>query len=40
MTDRTRACDYGEAKLDDAKALIEEGVPVTPLPFRATRKSN
>ncbi|MCW9043595.1 MAG: DUF1178 family protein [Pseudopelagicola sp.] len=31
---------YGEAKLDDAKALIEEGVPVTPLPFRATRKSN
>ncbi len=31
---------YGEARLEDARALIEEGVPVTPLPFRATRKSN
>jgi hypothetical protein len=31
---------YGEAKLEDAKALIEDGVPVAPLPFRATRKSN
>ncbi|MDV4143818.1 MULTISPECIES: DUF1178 family protein [Shimia] len=31
---------YGEAKIEDAKALIEEGVPVAPLPFRATRKSN
>ena len=24
---------YGEAKLDDAKKLIEDGVPVAPLPF-------
>jgi hypothetical protein len=31
---------YGEAKVEEAKALIEEGVPVAPLPFRATRKSN
>ncbi len=31
---------YGEARIEDAKALIEEGVPVAPLPFRATRKSN
>lgn len=31
---------YGEAKIEDAKALIEDGVPVAPLPFRATRKSN
>ena len=31
---------YGEAKLEDAKALVEDGVPVMPLPFRATRKSN
>ena len=31
---------YGEARLEDAKALIEDGVPVAPLPFRATRKSN
>ncbi len=31
---------HGEAKLDEAKQLIEDGVPVAPLPFRPTRKSN
>jgi hypothetical protein len=31
---------YGEAKLQEAKALIEDGVPVLPLPFIPTRKSN
>lgn len=31
---------YGEAKIDEAKALIEDGVPVAPLPFNPTRKSN
>ncbi len=31
---------YGEAKLDEARELIEDGVPVLPLPFRPTRKSN
>ena len=31
---------YGEAKLDEAKALLEDGIPVTPLPFRPGRKSN
>ena len=31
---------YGEAKIQDAKALIEEGVPVAPLPFTPTRKAN
>ncbi|WP_299349768.1 DUF1178 family protein [uncultured Shimia sp.] len=31
---------YGEAKLEDAKALVEDGVPVTPLPFRPGRKTN
>ncbi|NRB17635.1 MAG: DUF1178 family protein [Rhodobacteraceae bacterium] len=31
---------YGEAKLDEAKALIEEGIPVMPLPFRPHRKTN
>ena len=31
---------YGEAKLDDAKKLIEDGVPVAPLPFRPGQKSN
>ena len=31
---------YGEAKLEDAKELVEDGVPVMPLPFRPTRKTN
>lgn len=31
---------YGEAKPAEAKALIEEGVPVAPLPFTPTRKAN
>ena len=31
---------YGEAKADEARALIEEGVPVAPLPFMPTRKTN
>lgn len=31
---------YGEAKLDEAKALIEDGVPVLPLPFTPKRKMN
>ena len=31
---------HGEARPDDARALLEDGVPVMPLPFRPTRKSN
>lgn len=31
---------YGETKLEDAKELIEDGVPVLPLPFTPTRKVN
>ncbi|WP_420586472.1 DUF1178 family protein [Ruegeria sp.] len=31
---------YGEAKPEEAKALIEDGVPVAPLPFVPTRKTN
>ncbi|MBD3677500.1 MAG: DUF1178 family protein [Rhodobacteraceae bacterium] len=31
---------YGEAKLDEAKSLIEDGVPVAPLPFLPQRKAN
>lgn len=31
---------YGEAKLEEAKSLIEDGVPVAPLPFAPTRKIN
>ncbi|MGJ8546928.1 MAG: DUF1178 family protein [Sulfitobacter sp.] len=31
---------YGEAKPEDARALIEEGVPVAPLPFMPKRNTN
>lgn len=29
---------YGEARLDQARALIEEGVPLMPLPFKPKRQ--
>lgn len=35
----TRAI-YGEAKLDEAKSLLEDGVPVAPLPFTPKAKTN
>lgn len=31
---------HGEAKPDEAKAMIEEGLPVAPLPFLPARKTN
>lgn len=31
---------HGEARLHEAKALIEEGVPIAPLPFIPARKTN
>ncbi len=31
---------FGEARADDAKRLIEDGIPVAPLPFRPARKAN
>lgn len=31
---------YGEARPDEARALIEDGVPVAPLPFTPARKTN
>lgn len=31
---------YGEARLDEAKKLVEDGVPVMPLPFMPPRKLN
>lgn len=31
---------WGEARPQDARALIEDGVPVAPLPFVPTRKTN
>ena len=31
---------YGEASNDDARKLVEDGVPVAPLPFLPPRKTN
>ena len=31
---------HGEAKLEDAKKLIEDGIPVAPLPFRLRQRAN
>ncbi len=31
---------YGEAKLEEARALVEEGIPIAPLPFLPNRKVN
>lgn len=31
---------YGEAKIEDAKALVDEGIPIAPLPFMPKRKAN
>ncbi len=31
---------YGEANFEEAKALLEDGVPVLPLPFLPKRKMN
>ena len=31
---------YGEAQIDDARRLLEDGVPVAPLPFMPVRKMN
>jgi hypothetical protein len=31
---------YGEAKMEEAKQLIEDGIPVLPLPFMPNRKTN
>lgn len=31
---------YGEAKIDEARALLEDGIPVAPLPFMPPRKAN
>lgn len=31
---------FGEAKADEARKLIEDGIPVAPLPFLPARKTN
>jgi hypothetical protein len=38
-TSPTRAI-HGEARLDEAKKLVADGVPVMPLPFLPPRKVN
>ena len=40
MGDTPERAIYGEAKPEEAKSLIEDGVPVVPLPFTPGRKSN
>ena len=40
MGEKPHRSIYGEARLDEAKALVEEGVPVAPLPFMPTRRTN
>lgn len=40
MGDTPERAIYGEAKPEEAKSLIEDGVPVVPLPFMPGRKSN
>lgn len=31
---------WGEARIDEARSLIEDGIPVAPLPFRPRSRSN
>ena len=31
---------YGEAKLEEARKLVEDGVPAMPLPFIPRQKTN
>ncbi|MGC1503888.1 MAG: DUF1178 family protein [Sulfitobacter sp.] len=38
LGDKPERSIYGEARLDQAKELIEEGVPLMPLPFRPKQK--
>lgn len=40
MGDAPERSIYGEANIEDAKSLIDDGVPVTPLPFMPNRKTN
>lgn len=38
LGDKPERSIYGEARLDQAKELIEDGVPLMPLPFRPKQK--
>ena len=38
--DKPERAIYGEAKMQDARALVEDGVPVMPLPFTSRKQVN
>ncbi|MGR3496426.1 DUF1178 family protein [Citreimonas sp.] len=38
--DSPRRAIWGEARGDEARRLVEDGVPIAPLPFTPTRKAN
>lgn len=40
LGDRPERAIHGEAKPEEARQLVEDGVPVTPLPFVPGRKTN
>lgn len=40
LGDKPERAIYGEARLDQARDLIEDGVPLMPLPFRPKQKTN
>lgn len=40
LGDKPERSIYGEARLDQARDLIEDGVPLMPLPFRPKQKTN
>ena len=40
LGDKPERAIYGEANLQEAKSLIEDGIPVAPLPFLPKRKAN
>lgn len=40
LGDEPEAPIHGEARPEEARALIEDGVPVAPLPFRTDTKTN
>jgi len=40
LGDKPDRAIYGEAKLDEARALLSEGVPVLPLPFTPRKRTH
>lgn len=40
LGDKPERSIYGEARIDEAKKLVEDGIPAMPLPFTPKRKTN